>query len=119
MSPNCTLVPAGKNLASHPSNPLAAYRAPNENCVRVAVTFLGCFQTDNIHEVIQRLKHRGISLVEGGDLFSGNGLVRGKGLQDAGCQWGVNLFIKFQENQADLITVREEPVAAGMSDLFD
>ena len=98
---------------------LAAYRAPNENCVRVAVTFLGCFQTDNIHEVIQGLKHRGISLVEGGDLFSGNGLVRGKGLQDAGCQWGINLFIKFQENQADLITVREEPVAAGMSDLFD
>src|SRR5215472_17301135 len=86
---------------------LAAYRAPNENCVLVAVPFLGCFQTDNIHEIIQRLNHRGISSVEGGDLFPGNGLVRGKGLQDAGCQWGVNLFIKLQENQADLITVRE------------
>jgi hypothetical protein len=23
---------------------------------------------------------------------SGNGLVRGKGLQDAGRQWGINLF---------------------------
>ena len=98
---------------------LVTYRAPNENPVLVAVTFLGCFQTDNIHEIIQRLNHRGISSVEGGDLFPGNGLVRGKGLQDAGCQWGVNLFIKLQENQADLITVREEPVAAGMSDLFD
>ena len=59
---------------------LVAYRAPNENCVLVVVTFLGCFQTDNIHEVVQRLNHRGISSVEGGDLFSGNGLVRGKGL---------------------------------------
>src|SRR6516164_10152052 len=98
---------------------LAAYRAPNENCGLVAVTFLGCFQTDNMHEVVQRLNHRSISSVEGGDLFSGNGLVRGKGLQDGGCQWGINLFIKLQENQADLITVREEPVAAGMSDLFD
>ena len=98
---------------------LDTYRAPNENPVLVAVTFLGCFQTDNIDEVVQRLNHRSISLVEGGDLFSGNGLVRGKGLQDAGRQWAINLFIKLQENQADLIAGGEEPVAAGMSDLFD
>jgi hypothetical protein len=91
---------------------LAAYRAPNETSVLVAVTFPGCFQTDNINEVVERLNHRGISLVEGGDFFSGNGLVRGKGLQDAGRQWGINLFIKLQENQADLIAVSEEPVAA-------
>src|SRR5215469_2353556 len=77
---------------------LAAYRAPNENCGLVTVTFLSCFQTDNIHEVVQRLNHRGISSVEGSDLFFGNGLVRGKGLQDGGCQWGINLFIKLQEN---------------------
>src|SRR5271165_2909092 len=98
---------------------LATYRAPNENSVLAAVTFLGCFQTDNIDEVVQSLNHRGISLVEGGDFFSGNGLVRGKGLQDAGRQWGINLLIKLQEYQADLIAVREEPVAAGMRDLFD
>jgi len=64
------------------------------------------------------LNHRGISLVQGGDLFSGNGVVRGKGLQDAGRQWAINLFIKLQENQADLITVREESVAAGVRDLL-
>src|SRR6516162_1763920 len=98
---------------------LDTYRAPNENSVLVKVTFLGCFQTDNIDEIVERLNHRGISLVEGGDLFSGDGLVRGKGLQDGGRQWGINLFIKLQENQADLIAVSKEPVAAGMSDLFD
>ena len=31
---------------------LAAYRAPNENSVLVAVTFLGYFQTNNIDEVV-------------------------------------------------------------------
>jgi hypothetical protein len=66
--------------ANRGSPQLAAYRAPNETSVLVAVTFLRCFQTDNIDEVVERLNHRGISLVEGGDLFSGNGLVRGKGL---------------------------------------
>src|SRR6516225_8040019 len=43
---------------------LAAYRAPNENCGLVAVTFLGCFQTDNIHEVVQRLNNRSKSWVK-------------------------------------------------------
>src|SRR5208337_3416162 len=31
---------------------LATYRAPNENSVLAAVTFLGCFQTDNIDKVV-------------------------------------------------------------------
>ena len=97
---------------------LDTYRAPSGNSVLVAGTFLGCFQADNIDEIVQRLNHRGISLVEGGDLFCRDGLVSSKGLQDAGRQWRINLFIKLQENQADLITVREEPITAGVRDLF-
>jgi hypothetical protein len=63
---------------------LDTYRAPSENSVVVAGTFLGCFQADHIDEIVQRLNHRGISLVEGGDLFCRDGLVSSKGLQDAG-----------------------------------
>src|SRR6516164_8242432 len=98
---------------------LVAYRAPSEDCVLVAVAFLGCFQAHNIQEVVQRLDHGGVSSVESGDLFCRDGLVSSKGLQDAGRQWRINLFIKLQENQADLITVREEPITAGVRDLFD
>ena len=61
------------------SEPLVPYRTSSENFVPVAVKFLGCFQTDKIDEVVQRLNHRGISLVEGGDLFGGDGLLRSKG----------------------------------------
>jgi hypothetical protein len=40
--------------------------------------------------------------------------VSGKGLQNAGSQWSIAL----QEHQTDLITVRKEPVAAGMRNFF-
>src|SRR6266566_2739285 len=98
---------------------LARYRVPNGNFVLVAVAFLGGFQTDRLDEIVQRLKHGSVSTVQGCDLFLGDGLVCGKGLQDAGSEWSIKPFIELQENYADLIAVREEPVAAGVRDLFD
>jgi hypothetical protein len=80
--------------------------------------FLGGFQTDSFDEIVQRLNHRSISTIEGGDLFFGNGLVCGKGLQNAGSQGCVDFFMELQEHQADLIAVGEKPVATGMRDLF-
>jgi hypothetical protein len=40
------------NQRQRRASQLVAYSAPNENCVLVAVTFLGCFQTDDVHEVV-------------------------------------------------------------------
>ena len=48
------------------------------------LAFLSCFQTDSLDEVVERLNHSCISTIESRDLFFGNGLVRGKGLQNAG-----------------------------------
>src|SRR5207244_10506843 len=33
------------------------YRVPNENFVLVMLAFLGCFQTDSLDEVVERLNH--------------------------------------------------------------
>ena len=82
------------------------------------LAFLSCFQTDSLDEVVERLNHSSISTIESRDLFFWDGLVRGKGLQNAGSQWSIDFFIKLQEHQSDLIAVGEKPVAAGMRDLF-
>ena len=46
------------------------------------LAFLGCFQTDSLDEVVERLNHGSISTIESRDLFFGNGLVRSEGLQN-------------------------------------
>src|SRR2546422_758551 len=94
------------------------YRVPDENFVLVALSFLGSFQTDSLDEIVQGLNDGGISTIESRDLFFWDGLVRGKGLQNAGSQRSIDFFIKLQEHQTDLIAVGEKPVAAGMRDLF-
>src|SRR5947207_2279143 len=91
---------------------------PDENFVLVALSFLGSFQADSLYEIVQRLNDGSISTIESRDLFFWDGLVRGKGLQNAGSQWSIDFFIKLQEHQTDLIAVGEKPVAAGMRDLF-
>lgn len=80
---------------------------------------LGGFQIDRFDEIVQRLNHGSVSTIESGDPFFRDGLVRGKGLQDTGREWSIKPFIELQENYADLIAVWEEPVAAGVWDLFD
>ena len=80
--------------------------------------FLGGFQADSLDEIVECLNDGGISTIEGGDLFFWDRSVSGKGLQNAGSQWSIDFFIKLQEHQTDLITVRKEPVAAGVRDLL-
>jgi hypothetical protein len=82
------------------------------------LAFLGCFQTDSLDEVVQRLNDSSISTIESRDLFFGNGLVRGEGLQNAGSQGSIDFFVELQEYQSDVIVVREKPVATGMRNLF-
>src|SRR2546422_7916213 len=94
------------------------YRVPDENFVLVALSFLGSFQTDSLDEIVQGLNDGGISTIESRDLFFWDGLVRGKGLQNAGSQRSIDFFIKLQEHQTDLIAVGEKPVAAGLRGLF-
>src|SRR5947207_12755582 len=91
---------------------------PDEDFVLVALSFLGSFQADSLYEIVQRLNDGSISTIESRDLFFWDGLVRGKGLQNAGSQRSIDFFIKLQEHQTDLIAVGEKPVAAGMRDLF-
>jgi hypothetical protein len=79
---------------------------------------LGGFQADGLDEIVECLNDGGISTIEGGDLFVWDRSVSGKGLQNAGSQWSIDFFIKLQEHQTDPITVRKEPVAAGVRDLL-
>ena len=68
--------------------------------------FLGGFQADGLDEIVECLNDRGISTIEGGDLFFWDRSVSGKGLQNAGSQWSIDFFIKLQEHHTDLITAR-------------
>src|SRR6266550_82699 len=63
--------------------PASHYRVPNENFVLVMLAFLGCFQTDSLDEVVERLNHGSISTIESRDLFFGNGLVRSDGNEES------------------------------------
>ena len=58
-------------------------------------SFLGCFQADGVDEVVEGL-HDSDMPIEGSDLFFGDGLVRSKGLQNAGSQRRIDFFIELQ-----------------------
>ena len=47
-------------------------------------SFLGCFQADGVHEVIEGLHDSGISEIEGSDPFYGDRLIGSKRVQYAG-----------------------------------
>src|SRR4249920_569601 len=98
---------------------LDRYWGPNENFVHIVRALLGGFQPHGVDEIIEGLKDGGVSAVEGGDFCRGNTLVSSKGLQDAGSERSIKFVVELQEHQADLIAVWEQPVAAGMGDLFD
>src|SRR5262249_58531539 len=71
-------------------------------------SFLGCFQADGVDEVVEGWHDSDISPIEGSDLFFGDGLVRSKGLQNAGSQRRIDFFIELQEHQTDLIAVGKQ-----------
>jgi hypothetical protein len=58
------------------------------------VCFLGGFEADSIDEIIQSLNDGSVSRVESGDLFLGERLVSGKGLQNARREWCVKFLIE-------------------------
>ena len=69
---------------SRAASGLDVYTVQNENFALIRYSFLGCFQPDGVQEVIEGLHDRGISAIEGSDLFFRDGLVRSKGLQNGG-----------------------------------
>src|SRR5215469_5038927 len=108
--------PSRRNSESNsPFRPL--YGPEREFCSH-KYSFLGCFQADGVDEVVEGLHDSDISPIEGSDLFFGDGLVRSKGLQNAGSQRRIDFFIELQEHQTDLIAVGKQAVASGMRDFF-
>jgi hypothetical protein len=72
-----------------------------------------------LDEFVESVSDGGISPIESIHFIGGNALVCGKWLQNAGSQGSVEFFVELEKNQAELIAVGEQTVAAGVGDLLN